>query len=256
MVEAGTGAKLQHQCPWATWLATSTAAVRHEVKPRVACTTNIPLWQKQRGGVCSTILCPPRRRAGAPWSVLVEQCCSFKTANGLCPRSVFECQHVSDVCHRRITLDGLHLRIRQRFHVHWTSAYLLDARSQLHTMVCMRACVLVALCARLPRDGSCARRWVGPVHGVKTHVSCSQNARALHKSEYAVSLIHHMRPLNRQETHGFCKTHHPQFCLRAVFGRATLVSRVSSHVSRLVRSLASPIAILDISGLVWSGLSS
>ena len=36
---------------------------------------------------------------------------------------------------------------------------------------------------------------VGPIHTVKTHVWCTENARALHKSEYAVSLIHHMRPL-------------------------------------------------------------
>ena len=61
----------------------------------------------------------------------------------------------------------------------------------------------------------------GPVHGVKTHVLSSQNARTLSKSEYAVSLVHYSRPLNRQETLGFCKSHDPQFRQRAAFGRAT-----------------------------------
>ena len=74
-------------------------------------------------------------------------------------------------CFRRLPsayhLDGIHLRIRRRSHFHWTSAYPLDARSQLHTMVCMRACVFVALCARFPRDCSCARRWLVPFMGSK-----------------------------------------------------------------------------------------
>ena len=36
MVEAGTGAKLQHQWPLATWLATSTAAKQFKAQHHVA----------------------------------------------------------------------------------------------------------------------------------------------------------------------------------------------------------------------------
>ena len=68
---------------------------------------------------------------------------------------------------------------------------------------------------------------VGPIHTVKTHVWCTENARALHKSEYAVSLIHHMRPLNRQETHGFSKSRDPRLRPRAVFDRAKSLSHAS-----------------------------
>ena len=51
------------------------------------------------------------------------------------------------------------------------------------------------------------RTRVGPVHVVKMHVPCIQSARALCQNEYAVSLIHHPRPLNRRETHGFRNFH-------------------------------------------------
>ena len=61
----------------------------------------------------------------------------------------------------------------------------------------------------------------GPVHGVKTHVPCNRNARGMCQSEYAASLIHNMRPLNRRETRGVCKSRDPQFPLRAVCSEAS-----------------------------------
>ena len=38
------------------------------------------------------------------------------------------------------------------------------------------------------------------------HVPCSQNVRVLVQSEYAVLLIHHIRALNRQDTHQYFST--------------------------------------------------
>ena len=55
------------------------------------------------------------------------------------------------------------------------------------------------------------RTVLGPVHAVKTHVPCNQNARDMWQSEYAVSLIHHIRPLFRRETHRFRDFRDPQF---------------------------------------------
>ena len=101
-----------------------------------------------------------------------------------------------------------------------TSAYHLEALSELHTMDRMRVRVLVALRARFSRHCSAVRDGVGPVHVVKTHVSCSRNARTLCKSEYAMSLLHHMRPLNRRETHRFRDFRKPRFRLGAVSDRA------------------------------------
>ena len=71
-------------------------------------------------------------------------------------------------------------------------------------------------CARDSRDIAPVRDGVGPVHVIKTHVSCSRNARTLCKSEYAMSLMHHMRPLNRRETHRFRDFRKPRFRLGAV----------------------------------------
>eukprot|EP00966_Prymnesium_polylepis_P064527 1496240-Prymnesium_polylepis.1 len=48
---------------------------------------------------------------------------------------------------------------------------------------------------------------VRPVHASPVGVPCSRNERALCRSEKIVSLIHHVRPLNRRESHvirNFC----------------------------------------------------
>lgn len=58
--------------------------------------------------------------------------------------------------------------------------------------------------------------------------ACAQQPECAHsvsKSEYAVSLVHYSRPLNRQETLGFCKSHDSQFRQRAAFGRANILYR-------------------------------
>ena len=59
-----------------------------------------------------------------------------------------------------------------------------------------------------------------PVQAVNLHVPCSQNVRVLVQSEYAVLLIHHIRPLNRQETHQFLHFRHPRFRPGQVSDRA------------------------------------
>ena len=64
--------------------------------------------------------------------------------------------------------------------------------------------------------------WSVPFIGVKMRVPCRQIARALCQNEYAVPSIHHVRPLNRRETHAFRKFQHPRFGPRAVSDRATL----------------------------------
>ena len=123
----------------------------------------------------------------APWSVPVEQRRSLKPANGLCPRSVFECLHISDVSHQRrmdvvstfAFVDGFMLIGHP--HIPWTvDARQPAAQDGLHARV--RTCRVVrAIPARL----LLRQTVVGPVHGVKTYVSCSQNARALHESDKA-----------------------------------------------------------------------
>ena len=82
------------------------------------------------------------------------------------------------------------------------------------------ACTYSSRCARTYRDCCCVATVVGLVHGVKPHMPCSQNARALCKSEYAESLIHRMRRLNRRETHIFHYFRVPQFCSEPVSDRA------------------------------------
>ena len=62
---------------------------------------------------------------------------------------------------------------------------------------------------------------VSPVHRVNAHVLWSRNARDLCLNEYAVYFIHHMRPLNRRETHGTRNFRHHPICPRAVSDRAT-----------------------------------
>ena len=62
---------------------------------------------------------------------------------------------------------------------------------------------------------------VSPVHRVNAHVLWSRNARDLCLNEYAVYFMHHMRPLNRRETHGTRNFRHHPICPRAVSDRAT-----------------------------------
>ena len=177
-------------------------------------------WQKRGGGKQSILLLPLVRWAGPPWIQPVEQCCSLKLANGLCPQTVFECPQVSDVGARCII---------------WmvsTSAFVAfcSSRRRLHIIrklsaSCMQwtACGLVRSASQraLLARSSLRLAVAGPVHGVKTHVPCNRNARGMSQSEYAVPLIHSMRPSNRQETHGVCESRDPQFRrLRAVCDRA------------------------------------
>ena len=44
---------------------------------------------------------------------------------------------------------------------------------------------------------------LSPVHGINTHVSHIRNARAMRRSEYAVPLIHHVRPLKHKKIRRF-----------------------------------------------------
>ena len=120
-------------------------------------------------------------------------------------------------------LDGLHFRIRRFLQLQATLAYHPEALSKLHAMD--------RTCAREKRVITRASREVVFASGGGWSRSRCQNAcavqperaRYMSQSEYAVPLIHSMRPLNRQETHGICKFHDPQFCLRAAFGRATVI---------------------------------
>ena len=65
---------------------------------------------------------------------------------------------------------------------------------------------------------------IGPqsLTGVEEGVRTGRCARALCQIEYAVPLIYHKRPLNRQEPHGLRYFHLPLFRHRPVFGRAIL----------------------------------
>ena len=153
-------------------------------------------WLFRGGGKWSTHLRPLVRWAGAPWKPLVERCCCVKDITGLCPSLCFRCLRVSDVCTQCVTwmvsvssfVDGS-TSIRQP-HILWK----LSASCARWT-ACGRS--YSSRCARVSRGVAPVQTVVGPVDGVKTHVSCSRNARGLRKSEYAVSLIHHTRPLNR-----------------------------------------------------------
>ena len=60
-----------------------------------------------------------------------------------------------------------------------------------------------------------------PFMASRRMLPCGRNARAMCKSEYAVSLIHHTRPLNRRETHTFCDLREPRFRPGPVSDRAT-----------------------------------
>ena len=80
-------------------------------------------------------------------------------------------------------------------------------------------CGLAAVVARArDRVSHISLRSLG---GVKEGVRTGRWARELSQSEYAVPLICHTRPLNRQETNGFRYFHLPLFRLRRVSDRAT-----------------------------------
>ena len=143
---------------------------------------------------------------------LVERCCSAKNIIGLCRSLCFRCQvpaSVCVVCHSDVL----------------TCIVLFDSctyRRLPHigeklSASCARwtACARTYLprCAHASHEIAPAGRWCRSVHGVKTHVSRSRNAHALRKSEYAVSLIHHIRPLNRRDTHKFRDFRAPRFRL-------------------------------------------
>ena len=64
------------------------------------------------------------------------------------------------------------------------------------------------------------------INSVKTHIPCDRNARALCQSAYAVSFIHHMRPLNHRETCGIRHSLSLGFRVSAVSDRASSVSEV------------------------------
>ena len=126
-------------------------------------------------------------------------------------------QHVvcMPMCSRRLhsasRVDDLQHRIRGRLHFCSTAAYRLEALDKLNPMdrtqarekrVITRASCEVAFAS----VAAWSRSWCQ-----NACVLSSQNARTLSKSEYAVSLVHYSRPLNRQETIRFCKSHDPQF---------------------------------------------
>ena len=77
-------------------------------------------------------------------------------------------QHIvcMPMCSRRLhsasRVDDVHCRIRRRVHLYSTTAYRLEALCELRLMACMRACVLVALPARISRGCSCAAWWLVP----------------------------------------------------------------------------------------------
>ena len=150
---------------------------------------------------------------------LVERCCSAKNIIGLCRSLCFRCQvpaSVCVVCHSDVL----------------TCIVLFDSctyRRLPHigeklSASCARwtACARTYLprCAHASHEIAPAGRWCRSVHGVKMHVSRSRNAHALRKSEYAVSLIHHIRPLNRRDTHKFRDFRAPRFRLGALSDRA------------------------------------
>ena len=119
----------------------------------------------------------------------------------------------SPTSHQSISFAPFDIRIS-------SGRYQQAAYDELHARS-REARVTRALLARL----LLRRAVVGPDHGVKTHVLWSRNARAMRKSGYAVSLIHHMRPLNRRETNSTRQLHDPQSHLRAAFGRAMASAR-------------------------------
>ena len=84
----------------------------------------------------------------------------------------------------------------------------------------MRGCVREEDRARFRMTHTC----VGPARASSVRVPCIRNARDMCQSEYAVSLIHHVRPLFRREPHGIRKFRDPRFRPWAVSDRATIDS--------------------------------
>ena len=86
----------------------------------------------------------------------------------------------------------------------WCVGAVASSAHRLEALVAARAMDPLPGCVR-EEDRA---RSVGPVRHVGTvvasaaRVPCDRNARDMCQSEYTVSLIHHIRPLNSRETHG------------------------------------------------------
>ena len=130
------------------------------------------------------------------------------------------------------------------------SAYRLKAGKEARSMsMLVPACTVIdsAFAARLAVD-PCT---VGICHvqAVNLHVPCSQNVRVLVQNEYAVLLIHHIRPLNRQETHQFLHFRHPRFRPGQVSDRASTSIAPLSSAAAAVCPTGWGAAAFDRSGM-------
>ena len=164
----------------------------------------------------STVL-PRGRWAGAASSRASERERGGRKGGRLCPSACLRCRACSAACAHDKLLAS---RGRSRSHAHLCAhiAYRHDRADELGTMnVCMVAGselhASAIVLSRLARGRSQASR----------RVSGQVDARALCQIEYAVPLIYHKRPLNRQEPHGLRYFHLPLFRHRPVFGRAKII---------------------------------
>ena len=133
----------------------------------------------------------------------MEQRYSFITGFGLCLRTSLACQLVSDIA---LDMSPGWFAPSQSSN----STALFDCRissgrswravcngphARTRTRRISRALLARLLLCQTP---------LSPVHGINTYVSHIRNARAMGRSEYAMPLIHHVRPLNHQEIRRFC----------------------------------------------------
>ena len=129
----------------------------------------------------------------------MEQRCSFITGFGLCLQTPLACQLVSDVA---LDMSPGWFAPSQSSN----STALFDCRissGRSWRAVCngphARVRTRRVACA-LPAILLLCQTPLSPVHGINTHVSHIRNARAMRRSEYAVPLIHHVRPLKHKKT--------------------------------------------------------
>ena len=145
---------------------------------------------------------------------LIEQRCNFKVSIGLCHRTSFACQPVSDVA---LDMSPGWFAPSQSSN----STALFDCRissGRSWRAVCNGSHARVRtrrIACALPARLLLCQTPLSPVHSINTHVSHIRNARAMRRSKYAVPLIHHVRPLNHQENRRF----HP--CSGAPLGGPT-----------------------------------
>ena len=99
-----------------------------------------------------------------------------------------------------------------------TYAYRLEAPGDARAMNSMRERVCEADRAFIWVIHTLVR----PVDSVETHVPCGRKTRTLCQNAYEVSLIHHVRRLNRGETCGIRKFYQSRFHLRTVSDRAII----------------------------------